>query len=79
MWRGFQLEKSLCRDGHPYNKFGTGSEKTLGIQPKAEGRDPRGEVFDWYNKEYDAGRMKLCVVGNGESTVICGIIGSRES
>jgi secreted Zn-dependent insulinase-like peptidase len=31
-----------------------------------EGRDARGEVVEWYGREYDAGRMKLCVVGNGE-------------
>ncbi|GMK56588.1 hypothetical protein CspeluHIS016_0304280 [Cutaneotrichosporon spelunceum] len=62
-WRAFQLEKSLSKPGHVYGKFGTGDLKTLWEEPRADGRDPRQQLIEWWKKEYCARRMKLAVAG----------------
>ncbi|BEI82680.1 hypothetical protein CcaverHIS002_0305480 [Cutaneotrichosporon cavernicola] len=62
-WRAFQLEKSLSKPGHVYGKFGTGNLKTLWEEPRADGRDPRQQLIEWWKKEYCARRMKLAVAG----------------
>jgi insulysin len=46
-----------------YGKFGTGNLETLWNQPKADGRDPRQQLIEWWAKEYCAKRMKLALVG----------------
>ncbi|WWC92904.1 uncharacterized protein L201_007866 [Kwoniella dendrophila CBS 6074] len=63
IWRFFQLEKSLSKEGHPYGKFGTGNYESLWSKPKEFGRDPRKQLIEWWEKEYCAKRMKLAVVG----------------
>ncbi|KAL7413771.1 Metalloenzyme, LuxS/M16 peptidase-like protein [Mrakia frigida] len=63
MWRMYQLEKSLTKPGHPYGKFGTGNWNTLWEEVKKDGREPRDELLKWWNGSYDAGRMKLVVLG----------------
>jgi insulysin len=63
MWRFYQLEKHLSSPTHPYNKFGTGNLETLWTHPKAEDRDPRAELIQWWEKEYCSQRMKLVVLG----------------
>ncbi|KAL7425090.1 metalloprotease [Cryptotrichosporon argae] len=66
IWRFYQLEKSLSKPGHPYGKFGTGSFATLWEKPKAEGRDPRAELIEWWRREYCARRMRLAVAGRDD-------------
>ncbi|KAI3619291.1 a-pheromone processing metallopeptidase ste23 [Moniliophthora roreri] len=114
MWRVFQLNKHLSKEGHPWNKFGSGNReslskhakelkakgklvangmpdpenKTLQVPPSpipsrmasptpsdvstaseneadggAVGRETRRRLVEWWEKEYCAGRMHLCVVG----------------
>jgi insulysin len=29
------------------------------------GREMRRRLLEWWNREYCAGRMKLCIIGNG--------------
>lgn len=65
MWRMFQLEKSLSRDGHEYNKFGTGNWETLREEVVKRGKDPRQEMISWWEQNYAAERMKLVVLGKG--------------
>ena len=50
-WRMMQLERSLCREGHPYKKFGTGSLETLWDIPQAEGIDVRAELVSFYEQQ----------------------------
>ena len=63
MWRLFQLEKSTSSREHHYWRFGTGNKATLWDAPKAEGRNVRSELIDWYGRHYSANVMKLVVVG----------------
>ncbi|KAG0697015.1 Metalloenzyme, LuxS/M16 peptidase-like protein [Suillus ampliporus] len=122
-WRIFQLNKSLTKEGHPWNKFGSGNRETLSaagrtfkvssklngngthsavdgsppVSPDGSlassplpsripsptlsnasvssenepdggvvGRETRRRLVEWWNKEYCAGRMRLCVIGKGE-------------
>jgi insulysin len=39
----------------------TGPEKDGG----AVGREMRRRLLEWWSREYCAGRMKLCIIGNG--------------
>ena len=70
MWRGYQLEKSLVKPGHPYGKFGTGNWKSLWEDVKSRGGEPRDELLAWWNANYCAGRMKLVVLGKGPSVAV---------
>ncbi|WVQ84726.1 hypothetical protein IAT38_006883 [Cryptococcus sp. DSM 104549] len=63
VWRFYQLEKSLSKAGHAYGKFGTGNYESLWSTPKEAGRDPRRQLIEWWEREYCARRMKLCVAG----------------
>ncbi|EGN95669.1 hypothetical protein SERLA73DRAFT_113347 [Serpula lacrymans var. lacrymans S7.3] len=69
MWRIFQLNKELTKDGHPWKKFGSGNRESLskaGKELKAKGavgRETRRRLVEWWSKEYCAGRMRLCVIG----------------
>lgn len=57
-WRKDQLLRSLASKGHPYHKFGTGSNVTLNV-PNITGR-----LSEWYHFHYGVHVMTLAVVGN---------------
>ena len=63
MWRSFQLSKALCRPDHPFHKFGSGNQETLGEGPKKEGIDLRAELLSFHENYYSANVMKLVVLG----------------
>ena len=56
-WRKDQLLRSLASKGHPYHKFGTGSNVTLNVPHIAD------KLSEWYHKHYGAPVMTLAVVG----------------
>ncbi|KAG1754340.1 Metalloenzyme, LuxS/M16 peptidase-like protein [Suillus lakei] len=70
-WRVFQLNKHLTKEGHPWSKFGSGNRETLSAAGRTFkvanggviGRETRRRLVEWWNREYCAGRMRLCVVG----------------
>ncbi|PVD29637.1 hypothetical protein C0Q70_08892 [Pomacea canaliculata] len=62
-WRLFQLDKSLCRPGHDFGKFGTGNKDTLLTQTLAAGVDVRNELLNFHKQYYSSNIMGLCVVG----------------
>jgi insulysin len=68
--RFFQMEKHVFREDHPYHKFGTGNYDSLWSKPKADGRDPRQQLIDWWKKYYCARRMKLAVTGKEDVDVL---------
>lgn len=37
----------------------------------AVGREVRRRLVEWWSKEYSANRMRLCVIGKGESALFC--------
>ena len=63
VWRAFQLSKSLCRDHHPFSKFGSGNLKTLKEDPMEKGLDIRSMLLDFHRTYYSANVMKLVVLG----------------
>lgn len=63
MWRFHQLNKSLSNKKHPYSKFSTGNYQVLRDDPVARGVKIRDEFIRFYNQNYSANRMKLCVLG----------------
>jgi insulysin len=117
MWRIFQLNKHLSKEGHVWKKFGTGHRDSLSgaardlkakgflreangsasptdSTPKGNslnpsrvpspspsttssvnseieadggsiGRETRRRLVEWWNEEYCASRMRLCVIGKG--------------
>lgn len=62
---------------HPYSKFGTGTRETLWEKPRAEGRDPRRELIEWWEREYCAKRMKLVVLGKESLDTLEGWVRER--
>ena len=66
-WRFQQLVKSLCREGHAYNKFGTGNTETLGgireLSSDVEHRTAREACIAFHKKYYSSNVMKVCVYG----------------
>lgn len=62
-WRMMQLTKSTAGKEHPYHLFSTGNYKTLHDDPLARGVKIRDEFMKFYQKNYSANRMKLCVIG----------------
>ncbi|GFO42675.1 insulin-degrading enzyme [Plakobranchus ocellatus] len=62
--RLFQLEKSLSRPDHDFNKFGTGNKETLDEIPKSKGIDIREELLKFHSQYYSSNIMGLCVVGH---------------
>lgn len=62
-WRMFQLQKSLCREDHPFHKFGSGNFKTLRDGPKDMGINLRGELLRFHEQFYSANIMKVVVLG----------------
>lgn len=62
-WRLDQLEKSTCKNGHPYKKFGTGNVETLVTTPKEKGIDVREELLNFHRKWYSSNIMTLAILG----------------
>ena len=56
-----QVDKTLSNPNHPYCHFSTGNLEVL--DPEKAGTDIRKKFIDFYNKNYSANRMKLCIVG----------------
>lgn len=63
IWRIRQVNKSLCNPKHAYNKFGTGSKKTLMDDPKISKINIREELMKFHSKWYSANIMSLAVFG----------------
>eukprot|EP00798_Chlamydomonas_sp_ICE-L_P019512 gene19512-26183_t len=61
-WRLMQLHKHTANQLHPWSKFFTGNNLTLGVQPKEKGLDIRQGVEDFYNKWYSSNLMRLAVI-----------------
>ena len=72
-----QLMKTLSDRSHPWNKFGCGSKDTLsrggqGWHDSEEdggpaGRETRRRLIGWWETHYCANRMRLVLVGRGNS------------
>ncbi|USW51351.1 Putative peptidase M16, metalloenzyme, LuxS/M16 peptidase, peptidase M16, middle/third [Septoria linicola] len=62
-WRLMQLAKSTAGKEHPYHLFSTGNYQILHDDPIARGVKIRDEFIKFYEKNYSANRMKLCVLG----------------
>lgn len=56
-WRSWQLFRSTSKEGHIYNRFGTGSRTTLD-QPTI-----RENLLDFHKKYYSANLMKAAIYG----------------
>jgi len=57
IWRQMQLFRSTSKEGHIYNRFGTGTKDTLG-QPTI-----RKDLLDFHEKYYSANIMKAVIYG----------------
>ena len=62
-WRLNQLEKSQSNPKHPYCHFSTGNLVSLKERPEARGINVRDKFIEFYDQQYSANRMKLCVLG----------------
>jgi len=62
-WRAFQLSKLLCRQDHPFSKFGSGNLQTLKVGPEEKGLDLRQMLLQFHETFYSANVMKLVVLG----------------
>ncbi|KRY77608.1 Insulin-degrading enzyme [Trichinella pseudospiralis] len=62
-WRDHQLERHLSNPKHDYNKFGTGTRKTLLDDVLSRGEDPREALLKFYQNHYSANLMALCIMG----------------
>jgi len=62
-WRLFQLEKASAREGHDWQKFGTGNKKTLETDPEAKGIKVHQALLDFHAKHYSANIMGVSVLG----------------
>ncbi|KAJ3120829.1 hypothetical protein HK100_012638 [Physocladia obscura] len=58
-WRIQQLEQDLSKEGHVYQKFGTGNLDTLKTIPELKGLKTREMCIKFYKKHYSANIMKL--------------------
>jgi insulysin len=47
------------------SRFSVGNLETLKELPTKEGIDTRDELIKWYEKNYSANLMKLCILGSG--------------
>eukprot|EP00559_Dactyliosolen_fragilissimus_P007895 CAMPEP_0184864396 /NCGR_PEP_ID=MMETSP0580-20130426/14781_1 /TAXON_ID=1118495 /ORGANISM="Dactyliosolen fragilissimus" /LENGTH=1210 /DNA_ID=CAMNT_0027363151 /DNA_START=55 /DNA_END=3687 /DNA_ORIENTATION=+ len=73
-WRNYQLLKSSCNPSHPFSKFGCGNYNTLtnggDITGKSAedsgGSSPRDDLIQFWEQNYVAENMKLCVVAKAE-------------
>jgi insulysin len=62
-WRQQQLWKEASNPKSRYSRFFSGSLETLGLVPEGQGIDVHSELKAFYDREYSANRMKLCVLG----------------
>lgn len=62
-WRQQQLWHTVAAPGHPYSRFFTGNLETLATTPESKGIDVHARLWEFYNGQYSADRMKLCVLG----------------
>lgn len=62
-WRMLQIERHLSKDGHDYKKFGTGNKKTLFVDAKAKGIEPRDALLAFHKKWYSSNLMTLAILG----------------
>lgn len=80
--RLYQLVKSLSDRSHAWNRFGCGSKDTLtrggdGWYDSEEdggpaGRETRRRLIEWWETHYCANRMRLVLVGKGNTCLfIC--------
>lgn len=61
-WRIDQLEKSTCKENHPFSKFGTGNLSTLKTEPEKLGLSVRDELLKFHSNYYSANLMTLCLL-----------------
>ena len=62
-WRINQLDKSTCKEDHPYSKFGTGNLSTLKTEPEKLGLNVRDELLRFHTKYYSSNLMTVCLLG----------------
>lgn len=60
-WRLSLVLKSTADPGHPFHRFDVGNLQTLGAD---EAMQTREELLLWNQEHYQAGAMRLAVVGN---------------
>ncbi|XP_058128643.1 insulin-degrading enzyme [Anopheles coustani] len=63
MWRVKQVNKSLCKVSHAYNRFGSGNKQTLYENPRQNNINVRNELMKFHNKWYSPNIMSLAVFG----------------
>ncbi|CAE8727920.1 unnamed protein product, partial [Polarella glacialis] len=61
--RAETLFASLASDGHPWRLFGWGNLQSLYEEPKSKGVDLNSELRSFFQENYKASRMRLCVFG----------------
>lgn len=59
-WRMLQVVKATTAEQHPFNRFDVGNLGTLGADNPP---GTRSELIDWNQQHYQAGAMRLAVVG----------------
>lgn len=59
-WRLLQVLKTSASEDHPFSRFDVGNLSTLGADDLG---GARAELVEWNKLHYQAGAMKLCVVG----------------
>jgi len=62
-WRKNYINACTAKEGHVYNKFGTGNLETLKTIPEKEGIDIRELLLDFHSKFYSANIMTVAVLG----------------
>ncbi|WKY12611.1 hypothetical protein Q1695_003870 [Nippostrongylus brasiliensis] len=63
-WRKLQVERFHSKSGHDYGKFGTGNKKTLMIDAREKGIEPRQALLEFHKQWYSSNIMSLCIVGS---------------
>uniref|UniRef100_A0A182J3K6 Insulin-degrading enzyme n=1 Tax=Anopheles atroparvus TaxID=41427 RepID=A0A182J3K6_ANOAO len=63
MWRVKQVNKSLCKAHHAYNKFGSGNKQTLYENPRQNNINLRNELMKFHDTWYSPNIMSLAVFG----------------
>uniref|UniRef100_A0A182NQ16 Insulin-degrading enzyme n=1 Tax=Anopheles dirus TaxID=7168 RepID=A0A182NQ16_9DIPT len=63
VWRVKQVNKSLSKAAHSYNRFGTGNKETLSETPRQKNINVRNELMKFHNTWYSSNIMSLAVCG----------------
>ncbi|XP_058058342.1 insulin-degrading enzyme [Anopheles bellator] len=63
LWRVKQVNKSLCKSTHAFNRFGTGNKQTLYEHPRQKGINVREELMKFHSQWYSSNVMSLAVFG----------------